>query len=222
MSGAQQPRASIEAELRRFRLTGEDHLGRDLEEIRRQRSADLACVDAMNFAIERLDDGDVELGKESGPSQRARLEASRDAFARCAERDRRLLAELMPEEAAPTAAPDYRGAGGTPARISSESRSIAGPQFSSALALSPPVQGLLDHCAGAPEALLEQVRAHAEALPEDELAALFEQAPWRTGQEEHWRRLTGEQRAAWLCEVFAAELAARAGQARNGGSRSNG
>jgi hypothetical protein len=157
---------------------------------------------------ERLGAGEVELGSEGG---RRRIEAIRktaEALDRSAERDRGLLAGLDSGGATiELASREEQGGGGTPSRISPESRSTVAAEFSSSLATADlAVQEMLDQLGPhAARPIAEEVRACAERLAEEEVAAFLEGAPWRTAQRDHWELLNVQQRAGWLVEALAAD-----------------
>ena len=123
----------------RLRQEGADTYGRPATVVAQQLASALHQAERLEDVIDALEHGDVMLGREGkGASCVRRLELVRDPLLRSAERDRRELvgagfAELL-EPAGPTleATP-----GGTPARISSESRSSSASQFSSPLAPPP-------------------------------------------------------------------------------------
>lgn len=207
MSRTPEPRAAIAHEVDLLIYDDRDSFGRSLAMIGRQRALALELEQSQRRALRCLDASEIEVGREAGGGPgsklRKRLEANALAFARMAERDRQLLARV---EAWPTPAAE-EGAGGTPAprgEKPSESRSGSAIQFSSPRASSPSVQELLDHCAGAPDTVLERLREQAEGLTEPELAAFLDAVPWQDERRAHWALLRAEQRAGWLVEELAA------------------
>jgi hypothetical protein len=198
-------RTSLADELLALRRAGRDRLKRDVEEIRRQQALAAEVASSFERALDLVAADELRFGREAGAKELRRLELGRDTFARMAERDRRLLAEL---EAPATAEAERDGTGATPrgaARKVQESRSSRESEFSRSPAPAPSalVEALCELDGLQDGETLERLRARAAALSEQALADFVGAAPWRSESREHWAQLSPEQRADWLEEALA-------------------
>jgi hypothetical protein len=78
-----------------------DPFGRELAEIRREAELAARVMEQLDEAIATA--RRLKLGREAGPRLWRRLEVSRDVFARMADRDRAIAAELELQERDPSA-----------------------------------------------------------------------------------------------------------------------